>query len=278
MTTACGPIFFDPFAPGALRPVQSAVPHWLPTLDGSARGAGVKVAILDSGVAAAHPVVAGSVAEYIHFAQAGCRVVSRNGAHTDAAGHGTACAGIIRALAPECTLASVKVLDAILVGRIATLAAGLEWAIESGARVCNLSLGSTRPEARHVLHELAERARSRNVIIVAAANNHGLDSAPANCASVISVAAHRGPDQTVFYANPDPPVDFWAPGVDVEVAMPGPTRIKVSGNSFAAPWITGQVARLLSVYPAAGVAEIRGLLGRLAANAAPETRSVCSFQ
>jgi subtilisin family serine protease len=78
--------------------------------------------------------------------------------HDDAHGHGTACAGLIRAFAPECELYSIKVLDAQLEGSGEALAAALRWALDHGMQVCNLSLGTTREMLRGPLLRQAVEA------------------------------------------------------------------------------------------------------------------------
>ena len=98
--------------------------------------------------------------------------------HDDGFGHGTACAGIIRSLAPECEIYSVKVLGQKHKGRGAAFAAGLRWAIANGMHICNLSLGATKPEFCAELHELADQAYFRNVLLVSAANNLPMPAFP----------------------------------------------------------------------------------------------------
>jgi subtilisin family serine protease len=158
-------------------------------------------------------------------------------------------AGVIRRLAPECELHSVRVLGPRLTGRGVVFAAGIRWAIEHGMQVCNLSLGTTKHDFFGVLHELADAAYFRNVILVIAANNLPVASFPSLYAAVISVAAHEGKDPEVFYYDPEPPVEFGAPGIDVRVAWRYGDWITATGNGFAAPHITGIVTRLLAKHP-----------------------------
>src|SRR5262249_44385177 len=119
------PAWSTPFSPEALRVVRSDLParisrEW--AWAGS-DGHGVKVAVIDSGIDASHPAV-GAVQGYATVLEEDqVRIDTRP--HEDAYGHGTACAGIIRSLAPACELYSVKVLGAGLTGRGAVFAAGL---------------------------------------------------------------------------------------------------------------------------------------------------------
>jgi subtilisin family serine protease len=226
----------------------------------------VKVAIIDSGVDAAHPAV-GGVQGYVAIAEAGDgTLVYDEAPHDDLFGHGTACAGIVRALAPSCQLYSIRVLGADLTGRGKTFAAGLRWAIDQGMHVCNLSLSTGRSEFFALFHELVDLAYFRHIPLVCAANNAPGASYPSLYATVLSVAAHEGKDPGVIYYNPSPPVEFGAPGIDLQVAWSGGATITATGNSFAAPHITGLVARLLGQHPGLTVFQIKTVLRALAAN------------
>ena len=103
---------------------------------GGASGAGVTVAVVDSGVDASHPAV-GAVdrAIALRWDPAAQEVLSSEGPHDDLYGHGTACAGIIRRAAPGAAIWSVRVLGTRLTGKGVVFAAGLRWAIQQGARV-----------------------------------------------------------------------------------------------------------------------------------------------
>jgi subtilisin family serine protease len=234
-------------------------------------GAGVTVAVVDSGVEAGHPVV-GPVeggAAFVADATADGGVRRIDGPHDDVVGHGTACAGVIRGLAPDCRLLSVRVLGDKATARGPVFAAGIRWAVESGAQVVNCSLSSSRPEFRTMLYEVADHAFFAGAIVVCAVNNLPRPSYPSTFASVISVAAHQGRDREHFDANPHAPADFGAPGVDVEVAWRGGGTIVMTGNSFAAPHMTGHVARLLGKHPGLAPYEVKTVLRALADNARP---------
>ena len=231
---------------------------------GGSTGQGVKVAVIDSGIDAAHAAVNG-VSGYLSVEGRAGTIVSDE-PHEDLFGHGTACAGIIRSLAPACELYSVRVLGPRLAGRGPVFATGLRWAIENGMQVCNLSLGSTRRDLFEPLHELADVAYFGNVALVTAANNVPIPSAPSLYAAVISVAAHDIKDPHLIYCNPDPPVEFGAPGIDVRVAWKDGGWITATGNSFAAPHVTGLVAKILAKHPGMTVFHLKAILRALAAN------------
>ncbi|MBA2452483.1 MAG: S8 family serine peptidase [Chloroflexia bacterium] len=274
-TNALRPAWSAAFAADALASLRP-----VPLLDdltqdwawGGSTGRGVKVAIIDSGIDADHPAV-GVVQGYVAIREERGKLVYDEKPHRDAYGHGNACAGIIRALAPECEIYSVKVLGDDLTGRGIIFATGIQWALENGMDVCNLSLGSTKAEFFGVLHELADLAYFRHIPLVVAANNLPKPSYPSTYAAVVSVAAHEVPEPERFYYNPAPPVEFGARGIDVPVAWMDGGTITATGNSFATPHVTGFIARLLAKHPGLTVFQVKTVLRALAANVDRERRA-----
>ena len=236
---------------------------------GGADGSGITVAIIDSGVERDHPAVGGKLVRSVRVEldEAGEPVVADDPESADVVGHGTACAGIIHSLAPGADLVSIRVLGPDNRGKGVVFAAGLDWAIEQGATVVNLSLSSKSDALYGTFHELADRAYFANVLLVSAANNFPGASYPSLFAAVLSVAAHDLPDAGVFYYNPAPPVEFGAYGVDVDVAWRGGTRMLATGNSFAAPHIAGYAALIRSKHPDASPFEVKSILAAVADSA-----------
>jgi subtilisin len=235
---------------------------------GGHSGAGVAVAIVDSGIDAAHPAVRRvDRAVAFEWDPDEQEAASTEGPHEDLFGHGTACAGIIRRAAPDAALWSVRVLGQRLSGKGLVFAAGLRWAIDQGARVVNLSLSTRREDYSGLFHQLADEAAFSGVVLVCAANNVPAPTYPAQFSSVISVAAHDGTDPFCIDANPSPPVDFGAPGIDLEVPWLDGGTITTTGNSFAAPHVTGLVARMLSKHPQLTPYEVKTVLRAVASNA-----------
>jgi subtilisin len=216
---------------------------------GGSTGNGVTVCILDSGVEPSHDLV-GAVHRAVAVSlDADGNPLVEEDTEGDLCGHGTACAGVVRSLAPECTIVSVRVLGAGFTGSGDILLGGLRWAVEQGYDVVNMSLSTTKRQFAGILHELTDVAYFRRSVLVASAHNMPVESYPWKFSSVISVGSHEEPDPLTFFYNPDPPVEFFARGVDVEVAWLGGSRIRCTGNSFATPHMSGICALILGKHP-----------------------------
>jgi subtilisin len=231
---------------------------------GDGLGSGITVAIVDSGVEGSHPAVEGALRQSVRVQLEGDEATIHDDEAIDVVGHGTACASIIHALAPNASLLSVRVLGPDNRGKGLAFAAGLEWAIEQGASVISLSLSSRSEALFGVFHDLADRAYFAGALLVCAANNVAIASYPSLFAAVISVAAHDVRDPDVWFYNPAPPVEFGAYGLDVDVAWKGGGRIVATGNSFAAPHIAAYAARILAAHPSASPPEVKAILAATA--------------
>lgn len=275
MTDELRPAWSDQFAADALRalpavgPIAEITRAWA---WGGSTGKGVRVAVVDSGIEHDHPAVGGQVrggvtVEFDGRYKTQVRVTD-DPAPRDLFGHGTACAGIIHALAPDAELYSVRVLGRNLTGRGMQFAGGLRWAIENGMHVVNLSLSTSKQDYYGLFHELADDAYFRNVLLISAVNNIPAPSYPSLYSSVISVAAHAEPDPFTFYYNPSPPVEFGARGIDVSVAWINGTTITSTGNSFAAPHVAGIAALIRAQHPELTPFQIKTVLYACASNIA----------
>ncbi|MFX4292691.1 type VII secretion-associated serine protease mycosin [Streptomyces bohaiensis] len=253
------------------------------------RGAGVVVAVLDTGVDASHRDLAGAVLEGADLVPHG----AGPGAPTWAA-HGTAMAGIIAGrghgaaradgvigIAPEAQILPVRVLleeDDPARGQKRAeggnaVAEGIRWAVDHGADVVNLSLGDDSESAHPDPEEdAAIRYALRNgVVVVASAGNGGESgdpvSYPAGYPGVIAVTAvdragSRAPFSTRrWYATVS------APGKDVIIAAPGDRYMQGWGTSAAAAFVSGAVALLRAAHPELTPAEVRRLLAATAREA-----------
>ncbi|MEV7122601.1 S8 family peptidase [Kitasatospora griseola] len=231
-------------------------------------GRGVRVCVVDSGVDAAHPLVGGLTgAHVVRKDEDGTIRIEEPAADDpgDLCGHGTACAGIIRRVAPDCELHSVRVLGERFTGTGDVLLEGLRWAIRQGFDVINLSLSTTRSRFFEDLHVLADEAYFGRSTIVASAHNTHVESFPWRFSSVVSVGSHPEAGDLHLY-NPEPPVEFFGPGVDVEVAWLGGSTVRTSGNSFATPFVAGLCARILSERPRLTPFQLKHALYLSAAN------------
>ena len=218
---------------------------------GGSTGKGVTVCILDSGVESGHPLV-GDLDRAVAFKRrenGDDDIELEEDTEGDLCGHGTACAGIVRSLAPDCSLVSARVLGAGFKGSGPVLLGGLRWAVEQGFDVINMSLSTTKRQFSGLLHDLADTAYFRRTVLVASAHNMPVESYPWRFSSVISVGSHEEREPDTFFYNPSPPVEFFARGVGVEIAWLGGGKILSTGNSFATPHMTGICALILAKHP-----------------------------
>ncbi len=248
-------------------------------------GAGVRVAVLDTGIDADHPDLHEAIAETRDFTG------SRRGAH-DMNGHGTHCAGTIAArqnavgvvgVAPQCSLLAGKVLGDSGSGDGAGVAAGIDWASEQGADVISMSLGSPQADERIAL--AIERAVGRGVFVIAAAGNSGRPDdvnfparwkgRPRLQRDTIAVAAVDRDGKVARFSSRGPEVDIAAPGVDITSTYLRGGYAKLSGTSMATPFVAGVVALTVAVHrqtenpqtPLGTMAELREHLSRTARDA-----------
>jgi subtilisin len=267
------PAWSAQFASDALRELESIGP--LSGIDrdwawGGSTGTDVRVAIVDSGVESDHPVLQGAiesevVIEYDPEAEGQVRFLTCDEPQ-DFTGHGTACAGIIRRIAPEARLYSIRVLGRDLTTKAMQFAAGVRWAIENNMQVVNLSLSTSRAQYYGLFHKLTDEAYFKNVMLISAVNNYPVPSYPSLYSSVISVAAHDSPGPFTFYYNPSPPVEFGAPGIDIEVPWLNKSTCLTTGNSFASPHMAGIVALILSKHPHLTPFQVKTILYATASN------------
>ena len=239
---------------------------------GGATGAGVDVCILDSGADGDHPLVGGlaSAVAVVPAGDAGETAIVPDEIG-DVCGHGTACAGIVRSLAPDCRLHSVRVLGEGNTGSADLILGGLRHAIERGFDVVNLSLSTTKRKFAELLHDLADSAYFGGTVLIASAHNMPVESYPWRFSSVISVGSHEGSDSWLWYANPEPPVEFFARGIDIDVAWSGGGTLRCTGNSFAAPHIAGISALVLSKHPGLTPVQLKSVLYLTASNTGGST-------
>ncbi|MFI6785303.1 type VII secretion-associated serine protease mycosin [Micromonospora sp. NPDC050276] len=244
------------------------------------RGAGVTVAVIDSGVSATHPLLKGQVLVGRDFnglpAQQG---------QCDEAGHGTLIAGIIAGregtnvpfsgIAPAARILPIRVLPQV--GEVSDpqlpeqIAKAIDWAVDQGADVINLSLTTIpRPE----LTAAVERALAKRVVLVAAAGNRKEDSQdrpgyPAAYPGVIAVGGVDEQGGHVGTSISGDYVDIAAPGMNIIGPAPrnaGYRAVPDGGTSYAAAYVSGVAALVRAAYPDLNPQQVADRLERTADN------------
>jgi len=222
-----------------------------------ARGKGVTIAVLDTGVDANHPDLVGQ------FAAPPVDFTGSPRKSFDVQGHGTHVCGTIAAsdnatgvigVAPEAKLLMAKVLGDDGSGFGDWIARGIDWACEQGADVLSLSLGSREPDPQ--IQAALLRAVAAGKFVVAAAGNDGQADSVGYPAAwddlAVAVAAIDEHGQLAGFSSLGRQVDVAAPGVNILSCWPGGGYSSISGTSMATPFVTGSVALLLSACRAAG--------------------------
>lgn len=235
-------------------------------------GNGVSIAIIDSGIDVSHPDLNGAVRESVEAKPENKRILFVPSESGDSAGHGTACAGIIRSIASNSELYSIKVLGAQASGDGQAFLAGLEYAVKRKFKIINLSLGTTKPQFFAPLHDLLDRAYLAGCIVVAAANNLPQPSFPSVfSSSLISVSKTEDTDPFNFGFKYGQAIELTAPGVNVKTTWLNGGYRSLTGNSFACPHIVGIIAMLLENNPALTPFQVKSALYALARKNHPES-------
>ena len=245
------------------EPPLPARPAWVDEVLGGATGKGVRIAVIDSGWdrTQSDPRVlpgVGLVDPADDFA------LLRSDDDHDLVGHGTACVDLILRIAPDAEIVPVKVFGKQLETSPGTLQAGLQYALDEGLHLVNMSLGTTLPRTLHPLYTLCEKARRAGAVVVAAGHNGRTWSYPAIFDPVIGVAAGRFESPYEFRYRPDEAFECEGWGLEIPVLWLNGERPVKHGTSFAAPNITGIVALILERFPGASLEEVRDLLRRFA--------------
>ncbi len=204
-----------------------------------ARGKGVRVAVIDSGIAPGHPDLRSKISAQRDF-------VDGDGTADDEVGHGTHVAGVIAAATdngrgvagscPSCRIIVAKIADQSSFDD-KNVIKGINWAVSRGAEVMNLSFSG--PEESAVLERAINRAWRSGVVVVAAAGNAGDARAqyPAAYRNVISVSATNRQDRRASFSSYGPTIDVAAPGTGILSTQPPRAYGAQSGTSLAAPQV-----------------------------------------
>ena len=207
-------------------------------------GSQVLVAVLDTGIDAQHEDLAGKVVGSVNF--------TKSATASDVLGHGTHIAGIITAtanngigvagFAPNARLLNVKIADDNGMVWASTIAEGIIWAVDNGARIINMSL--VVPTSYPALEEAVNYASGKGVVLIAAAGNNikSIPVYPAYYPNVIAVSATDSDGRLWAESNNGDWVDVYAPGVEIFSTNPGNSYGYLSGTSMATAYATAAAA------------------------------------
>lgn len=232
--------------------------HDLAVDSGANAGGGVKVAVLDTGIDLDHPDLQANI-------KGGINTLNPLKSPDDDNGHGTHVAGIIAGVdnsvgilgtATQAWLYAVKVLNRQGSGYVSDIIEGLQWSIDNGMQVVNMSFGTSTDVQS--FHEAIVAAYDRGIVLVAAAGNGGPGDNtvlyPAKYPEVIAVSATDNTDTIASWSSRGPEVELAAPGVDVYSTYKGGGYKTLSGTSMASPHVVGSVALII----ASGITDANG--------------------
>ena len=231
-------------------------------------GKNVRIAVLDSGIEAGHQLLNQlQLVDDLAIVEQQFELAAVPGEGRDVFGHGTAVASVIRRVAPEAQIGSFRVLGENLRSRTLIIREGARLALERGYHILNCSFGCGREDQVLLYKDWIDEAYVQGRHIVAACNNQDFMKRewPGHFPTVVTVNFTRCDAPELFFCRLGQLVEFAAAGQDVEVAWAGGARKKVTGSSFAAPHITGLLARLLSCCAGLSPVHAKALLHQLAA-------------
>ncbi len=223
------------------------------------KGSGITVAVLDSGTDCNHPDLSLNCVTGWNF-------YDNNNNTSDVTGHGTKVAGTIAAIGDNVAgVAGVSYQSKIMPVRISdptgyaywsTIASGITWAADRGARVVSNSFASSGSAS---VQSAATYLRSKNGIFVASAGNAGT-LLGGDVSSVVTVGATDSSDKKASWSNYGPQIDVTAPGVGIYTTTSGGGYGSVSGTSFSAPNTAAVLALLFSVKPGLSPSQAESIL------------------
>ena len=226
----------------------------------TATGAGIRVALIDSGVNAQHSHV-GFVAGGIGLSLADDGTVRQQQDFSDKIGHGTALAGILRAKAPQVELYAVKVFTDRLQVSFPVLEEALRWGIQQQMHVINLSLGTANAAHRDRCLAIIAEANAAGTILVASSPAGQTNVLPAVLPGVIGVANDERCSWADYLYVPDDPIPFRAH--PCPRPLPGPAQARnFQGPSFASAHVSALLALLIEKNPGLTVSAMREVLIR----------------
>jgi hypothetical protein len=221
-------------------------------------GRGIKIGLIDSGIDFNQPIFSNQNPQGVNLSVENKCVVKNQDFH-DENGHGTSVAGIIKSKAKNSETYSIKILDKNLQSRSLLLAHAIDWSIENGMNIINISLGTTNEKYVDLLKTVCEKASKRNILIVSALPNNSNSGYPACFKEVLAVQSGKfdngwdfiyRKDSNIWIAKGDPQLVY---GMNSDMLF-------VGGTSMATPHLTGIIACMLEKYPSANKELIMELL------------------
>ncbi|MEU3573515.1 type VII secretion-associated serine protease mycosin [Kitasatospora sp. NPDC036755] len=250
--------------------------------DGRTTGAGVTVAVIDTGVDKHNPQLTDKVdAGSNLLVDRETKKPIEGDSVTDPVGHGTKVAGIIAArvspatgfvgLAPDARILSIRQNDSDGNGDVSTLVQAIREAVDKGARVINISqdvrgAGDARFGGYQELKAAIDYAEARDAVVVASTGNDGKegDTYPGAFPTVLAVGASDRNNERAPFSQYGGFVKVAAPGVDMLSTVPGSGQCVDNGTSFAAPYVSGLAALLRGAHPTWKAAQVRAWIEQTA--------------
>lgn len=232
-----------------------------PTAWDVSAGSGVIIAILDSGVDAAHPDLAPQLVPGWNF-------YNNNSDTADVYGHGTKAAGTsaaasnnslgVASLAGGAQIMPIRVTDTAGYGSWSAIASGLTWAADNGARVANLSFYGI--ETSSSARSAAQYVKNKGGLVVTSAGNYGVEETITPSDTMITVSATDANDAKTSWSSYGNFVELSAPGAGIWTTTKGGGYGAVSGTSFSSPVTAGVIALMMAANPALSAADVQNLL------------------
>jgi thermitase len=245
----------DPLFPSWFLEKIDAPNAWLTTTGSS----NITIAILDTGVDTTHPDLASKIVP-------GRNIYDNNDDTRDVNGHGTPVAGVagaasnngigVASVAWGCGIMPVRISDLDGMAALSTIASGLSWAADHGARVANVSY---RVTGSKTITSAAKYFQSKGGVVVSAAGNYGTEETGSDDPYVVTVGATDPQDVLYYYSNYGGSVDLVAPGNNT-TTLRGGLYGAGGGTSFASPVVAGVGALILSANPSLTPAQVTDIL------------------
>ncbi len=233
------------------------------------RGAGIVVAVIDTGVQLSHPSLTGKLTvARIDYVDGDNNPDDESdnvdndgdGLIDEAAGHGTHIAGIVLLVAPDARIMPIRALDSDGIGDTVQIADAIKFAVANGAHVINLSLGTAADGG--LISDAVKEATLAGVFVVSAAGNLNTDAkqfpGADNCA--IGVTSAGSTDVKSSFSNWGSWIDIVAPGEGIPSALPPSGYGTWSGTSMSAPFVAGQAALIRSMRPLLNARQIASVM------------------